>query len=368
MISLYPDLRIPITQPFQPPKEELLRLIEEAYDRNWLTNQGPLVTQFEKELSEYSGIKQLKFVSNGTIALQIALQAIFEKGEVITTPYSYIATTSSIIWEGCTPVFADIDEASLNVSPKEIEALISERTKAILVTHVYGNACEIDAIGEIADRHGIPVIYDAAHCFGTKYKGQSIFQYGDLSTASFHATKLFHTVEGGAVFSNKEKYHRRIHGLSNFGHTDENDFDMAGINGKNSEFHAAMGLCNFKYLNDILNSRKQQWSRYFESFITLSNLRTIKVNPDCDYNHAYFPIILDSRELSEMVERLLLESGIKPRRYFSPSLNTIEAVQSNYKCPVSESIATRVLCLPLFFNLTEDDQKMVCKIVHSAVN
>ncbi|TVP43483.1 MAG: aminotransferase class I/II-fold pyridoxal phosphate-dependent enzyme, partial [Mongoliibacter sp.] len=235
---------IPVTKPFSPPIEEYKKYIDEIWERNWYTNNGPLVNQLEKDLKQYLGVSEVAFVSNGTIAIQIALKALGIHKKVITTPFSYVATTSSLVWEGCEPVFADIDSNTLNIDPLKIEELIDEDTQAILATHCFGNACEIDQIEKIAHKHGLKVIYDAAHCFGTKYKGESIFNFGDISTTSFHATKLFHTIEGGAIFSGNKELRKKVSFLRNFGHDGPEKFNGVGINGKNSEFHAAMGLCN----------------------------------------------------------------------------------------------------------------------------
>ena len=235
---------IPVTKPFLPPKEEYEDFLRGIWSRNWLTNNGPLVNELELRLKEYLKVKHLLYLSNGTIALQIAIKALGLKGEIITTPFSYVATTSSIVWENCKPVFVDIDPKTLNIDPEKLETAITKKTTAILATHVYGNPCDIEAIQAIADKHHLKVIYDAAHCFGTKYKGKSVFEYGDVSTTSFHSTKIFHTVEGGAVFTKDPSMLKRMAYMRNFGHDGPEKFNGVGINGKNSEFHAAMGLVN----------------------------------------------------------------------------------------------------------------------------
>jgi dTDP-4-amino-4,6-dideoxygalactose transaminase len=238
---------IPVTKPFSPPIAEYTKLLEGVWERHWFTNNGPLVNELELQLKTYLNLPHLLFLNNGTIALQIAIKALELKGDIITTPFSYVATTSSIVWEGCNPVFVDIDPQTLNIDPTKIEAAIKPNTTAILATHVYGNPCDIDAIQKIADKYKLKVIYDAAHCFGTLYKGKSVFAYGDISTTSFHSTKLFHTVEGGAVFTMNPDLLKKLSYLRNFGHEGPEHFAEVGINGKNSEFHAAMGLCNLKY-------------------------------------------------------------------------------------------------------------------------
>lgn len=358
---------IPVTKPFLPPKELLFGYLSDVYERNWLTNHGPLVSEFEEKTMALLDHKTMKFVSNGTLALQIALQAIGKTGEVITTPYSYIATTSSILWEGNTPIFADINPETGNIEPGLIEEKISQNTIAILATHVYGNPCEIDEIEKISKRHNIPVIYDAAHCFGTLYKGKSIFHFGDIVITSFHATKIMHTVEGGAVFSNHKKYHRPIEGLMNFGHTSENTFDMAGINGKNSEFHAAMGLSVLPFFSDILSKRKEQWEMYKNALVSEPQLSTIIIHPSSTYNHAYFPLFFETEALMIDVKDTLYSNGIIARRYFSPSLNELPFIPKA-SCPNSESISKRVLCLPLYNDLTNQDQHKIIDVILNALN
>lgn len=243
-------------------KEEYEALLSEILESNWLTNNGQLVQRLERDLKRYFELDYLLYVSNGTIALQVAMKALGVKGEVITTPFSYIATTSSIVWEGYYPVFVDIDPDTLNIDPAKIEDAITPKTSAIVATHVFGNPCDVEAIQEIAGRHGLKVIYDAAHCFGTTYKGESIFKWGNISTTSFHATKLFQTVEGGAVITKDPELAERMAYIRNFGHDGPGKFNGVGINGKNCELHAAMGLCNLKYIDEILSKHRKQCKVY----------------------------------------------------------------------------------------------------------
>ena len=225
-----------VTQPFLPPEEEYKKYISEIWERNWLTNMGPLASELEEKLKAHLGVEQLLFVTNGTIALQMAIKALELKGEIITTPFSFVATTSSIVWEGCTPVFVDIDKNTLNIDPNKIEAAINEKTSAILATHVYGNPCDVEAIETIAQKHNLKVIYDGAHAFGVKVNGKSIFEYGDISTCSLHATKLYHSTEGGLVICNDKKLVKKLRYIRNFGISGFDQFSELGINGKNSEF------------------------------------------------------------------------------------------------------------------------------------
>ena len=357
---------IPVTKPFLPPKEEVYALLDEVWNRQWLTNNGPLVSELELKLKEYLDVPHLLYLNNGTIALQIAIKALELKGEIITTPFSYVATTSSIMWEGCTPVFVDIDKHTFNIDPNKIEASITTKTKAILATHVFGNPCDIDAIQKIAIKHNLKVIYDAAHCFGTTYKGKSVFTYGDISTTSFHATKLFHTVEGGAVICNNPELLKKMAFLRNFGHNGPTDFAEIGINGKNSEFHAAMGLANIKYINDILEHRKKLYQHYKQK-LKRDDLITQQITSNTKFNYAYFPILFKDETVLKKVTRNLEANWITPRRYFYPSLNTVSLFSQN-NCQTSEQIAERVLCLPLYHILTTKDVDFITRIILRTLN
>jgi dTDP-4-amino-4,6-dideoxygalactose transaminase len=358
---------IPVTKPFSPPIAEYFKLLDGVWQRNWFTNNGPLVNELELQLKIYLDLPYLLFLNNGTIALQLAIKALQLKDEIITTPFSYVATTSSILWEGCKPIFVDIDPETLNIDPNKIEAAITSDTTAILATHVYGNPCDIDAIQKIADKHNLKVIYDAAHCFGTQYKGKSVFTYGDISTTSFHATKLFHTIEGGAVFTMNPEVLKKMSYQRNFGHEGPEDFAEVGINGKNSEFHAAMGLCNLKYIEDIKKSRKTQSERYSQRLIN-SSIKFVKINPMCSFNYAYFPIILENEQLLLKVISELEANRVNPRRYFFPSLNTVGIFKTGEALEVSENIAKRVLCLPLYHSLSFQEIDFISHIVLKAIN
>lgn len=362
----HPQEKIPVTKPFFPPLEEYQSYLTEVWEREYITNNGPLVQELEVRLNKRLGTHNLVYVSNGTIALQIAIKALELRGEIITTPFSYVATTSSIVWEGCTPVFVDIDEKSLNIDPNLIEEAITENSSAILATHVFGNPCDIEAIQQIADRHDLKVIYDASHCFGVTYKGQSIFNYGDISTTSFHATKLYHTVEGGGIFARNEQLNEKIQFMRNFGHDGPGNFNCLGINGKNSEVHAAMGLCNLNYIGRILKSRKQQSLIYDKLFQKNSTIQKQVIHNHTKYNYAYYPVIFEN-------ENLLLESinnleakGISPRRYFYPSLTELPYVRG---CnPISERISKKVLCLPLYDDLKYEQQLLITELLNKRYN
>ena len=352
---------INVTKPFLPPKEEYQKYIDEIWKRNWLTNNGPLVNELELKLKQTLKLKHLLYVSNGTTALQIAIKALELTGEIITTPFSYVATTSSIVWEGCTPVFVDIDKNTLNINPKLIEQAITPNTSAILATHVFGNPCDIEAIDAIAKKHDLKVIYDAAHCYATRYKGESVLNYGDISCISFHATKLFHTTEGGAVVTQSPELLEKLAYLRNFGHNGPYEFKGVGINGKNSEFHAAMGLCNLKYSEQIVAKRKQD-SLLYDQWLKKLDIQRPTINALSDYNYAYYPIIFKSEAECLAVLESLQQKNIYARRYFYPSLSTLNYVAKS-QCKVSESIASRILCLPLYYDLSQSEIDMICRYI-----
>ena len=348
---------INVTQPFLPPYDDFEKLIKQVWERKWLTNNGPLVQELEQKLKEYLGVKHLFFTNNGTIAIQIAIKALELKGEIITTPFSYVATTNSIIWEGCTPVFADIKSTDYNIDPDTIVPLINERTSAILATHVYGNPCEIEKLETIAKTHKLKVIYDGAHAFGATYKQKHILSYGDISTCSFHATKLFHTTEGGAIIVNDDAVAEKVMLYRQFGHIGDEYFTV-GINGKNSEIHAAMGIANFPYIEDIISKRKTLCEAYDK------NLKNILIRPQgiigTAYNYAYYPVVFESETQLLKMKESLANCSIFTRRYFFPSLNQLKFTEGKHACPVSESIAPRVLALPLFYDLQVRDVNVIC--------
>lgn len=352
---------IPVTKPYLPAIELYTDYVKSIYQRQWLTNNGPLVNELELKLKERLALDHLLYLGNGTIALQIAIKALMLKGEIITTPFSYVATTSSIVWEGCIPVFVDIDENTLNIDPKKIESAITNKTSAILATHCFGNACDIEAIDVIAKRHNLKVIYDAAHCFGTVYKSKSIFEYGDVSTSSLHATKIMHSIEGGLVATRNPELLKRMAYMRNFGHDGPEKFNGVGINGKNSEFHAAMGLAVLMDFDIILDRRKEQHN-YYTKILGGLNVSIPIIQSECIYNYAYYPIIYTSEEQALGAQKALELNEIFPRRYFNPSLNELDYV-SKAEVPVSERIASNILCLPLFHDLSREEQDMIARIL-----
>lgn len=362
---------IPATKPFLPDIETYKIFVDGIWARHWVTNNGPLVEELEAKISAYLGVSNLSFVSSGTMGLQLALHSLpyvslglrSAKREIITTPFSYVATTSSIVWEGFTPVFADILPGKMTIDPAEIEKLITSNTVAILATHIYGNACEVEEIETLAATNGLKVIYDAAHCFGSTYKGKSLLDYGDYSVLSTHATKIFHTVNGGFVRSKSAEEKERIDRLRNFGHNGVNHFEGIGINGKNSELHAAMGLAILPEADALLGRRKEQWNRYAEAFKN-SKFKILELQNPEGFNHAYFPIILPSKDLTTEVELHFQKNSIELRRYFNPGLNTLDYVQKT-ECPVSDDLTNRILCLPLYHDLSRQDQdRITTELLH----
>lgn len=352
---------IPVTQPFLPQIDEYQRLISKIWNEKWLTNHGPFVQELEQKLQDYLQVRSLFFVSNGTIALQLAIKALRIKKQIITTPFSFIATVTSILWENCEPVFVDIDPETLCIDPQKIEDAITEDTSAILATHVYGIPCEVEKIDAIAKKHHLKVIYDAAHAFGVKYKGKSLLNYGDISTLSFHATKLFHTVEGGAVINNGgEIGDQIINRIRNFGIEGE-DYDYVGINAKNSEFHAAMGLCNLKYVEDIIQRRKVI-TEIYDMFLK-DRFKRPYIGSEVTYNYCYYPIIFDSEEVLLKVKENLENHQILARRYFKPSLNQLPYIKKRFSCPIAEEVSKKVLCLPLFSELNRNDAERIATLV-----
>ena len=357
---------IPVTKSFLPPIEEYMAQVQRAYDNQWLTNRGELVKELEQKLSDYLELKESKILcmNNGTIPLQIALKLLGKGGEIITTPFSYVATSAAIVWENCTPVFVDIHPEYWTIDETKIEDAITEKTTCILATHVFGNPCHVEEIERIAKKHNLKVIYDAAHCFGVKYKGKSIFEYGDVSTCSFHATKLFHTGEGGAIFCKDENLMHQFFYSHNFGHNGPLDFYGLGINAKISELQAAMGLAVLPYINDILNNRKRVVEAYYSS-LNFREIEKLKLREQTDWNYSYYPVLFRDEEVLLKVEASLKQNKINARRYFHPSLNTLPYVKK-LSMPVSENIASRVLCLPLYPRLETNDIETIAKLVNSA--
>lgn len=353
---------IPVTKPFLPPQEIYQSYLDGIWKRQWLTNMGPLSSDLELKLKDFLKVKHLLFVTNGTIALQMAIKALDLKGEIITTPFSFIATTSSIVWENCTPIFVDIEPHSLNIDAHKIENAITEKTSAILATHVYGNPCDVEKIQQIAEKHNLKVIYDAAHAFGVEINGESIFEYGDISTCSLHATKLYHSIEGGLVVTKDKNILKKLAFIRNFGFDGPENFAELGINAKNSEFHAAMGLANLNYINDIHEKRKSLVKRLDEKLTHLKAYRPVW-HPQSQNNYAYYPIIFENEEIMLKVIEELKRHEIFTRRYFYPSLATAVPYVEHKNLPITDDVSKRVLCLPLYYDLTFEEVDLIARLI-----
>lgn len=356
---------INVTKTFLPSIESYQSYLKRAWDKVWLTNRGELTLELEKKIKQKYNTTNLIITNNGTIPLQIALILLGNQGDIITTPFSYVATTSSILWENCTPVFVDIHPEYLSIDETKIEAAITSKTTAILATHVFGNPCHVEAIESIAKKHNLAVIYDAAHCFGVVYNNSSIFNFGDVSTCSFHATKIFHTGEGGAMFCKDENLFHKLFYSHNFGHNGPLEFHGIGINAKISELQSAMGLAVFDELDFIFSERKKVVDFYLNN-LDFTKLSTMKIRENTQWNYSYFPVIFNSEEELLKVQNILNESEIFPRRYFYPSLNTIDFVKGE-AMPISESIASKILCLPLFVGLEKQDLEKITTIINTTV-
>ncbi len=348
-----------VTRSFLPPLKEYTAHLEKIWESGVLTNDGTYVKLFEQKLRKLSGCRNALCVSNGTIALQLALRALGISGEVITTPFSFIATTSSIKWEGCKPVFADIDPETLNINPQEIETKITAKTRAIMAVHVYGNPCDVNAISKIARKYDLKVIYDASHAIGVHYKGKPLFAYGDLSTTSFHATKIINTAEGGAIFTNSTKIAQELEFKRNFGYRNYKIHSL-GINAKMSELNAALGCASVKYLDRNLLHRKSAFELYRKLFLKNNNIRFQKFV--AKQNYSYFPVIFNSKKSKNKAIQMLNRNNIFPREYFSPSLEMVFG--NKVTCPVSNDISQRVLCLPLSAYISKKEVAEVSEIIN----
>jgi len=352
--------KIFVSKPFLPPIEKYIHYVQQVWDNCYLTNNGPLVRELEKKLKAYLGVKHIFFVSNGTIALQLAIKALNLKKTIITTPFSFAATTNAIIWEKCTPVFADIDPSTLCIDPDKIEKLITKETEAILAVHIYGIPCNIKKINILAKKYNLKVIYDAAHAFGTKIGNDSICIFGDISIISFHAVKLFHTGEGGAIITNDDILAKKIALYRNFGLEGDN-ITYPGINAKNSELHAALGLANFPYIQKLIDKRKLLIQTY-DNILKNSTIFRPIIPDNISYNYSYYPIIFNTEKETLHIYKLLQKKNIYAKRYFYPSLNTLSFIKGN-SCPISESISKRILCLPLYHDLSLKMIKKIAKII-----
>lgn len=343
---------INVTKSMLPELEEYQKHLSQIFESGWLTNYGPMVQKLEKKLAEYLGVRSLVLVSNGTVALEVAYKALELTGEVITTPFSFVATTSSLVNSGLKPVFADINRKTLQIDVAEIEKKITERTTAILPVHIFGGACEIEKISTLAKKHDLKVVYDAAHAFSVKYKNKSILSHGDISILSLHATKLFHTIEGGAIIVNDESLLEKVRAIVNFGITAPEEISYVGLNGKMNEFEAAMGLCLLDKVDGFIEARKKIADIYYDKLA--GKVEFQELNQDATYNYSYFPILYKTEEELLAAIKRLNEEDIYPRRYFYPSLDTLDYIDNADVCRVSRDVAGRIMCLPIYPGLSED--------------
>lgn len=352
---------INVTKTYLPNKEKYKKYIDEIYENGWLTNNGPLVQRLEKRLAQYLGVKNIILVSNGTVALEIAYRTLDIKGFAITTPFSFVATTSSLVTNNILPIFADIDSNSFNLDPKNIEKLITPNTSAIVPVHVFGNACEVEEIEQIAKKHKLKVVYDAAHAFDVKYKDKSVLNYGDISTLSFHSTKLFHSIEGGALIINDDELVQKARYLINFGIKNTEEIPHLGTNAKMNEFEAAMGLCVLDDIEEIKQKRKDILENYRKELKGLVQFQ--EQNANATENYSYFPVVFENEAQLLKVQKALNEKDISPRRYFYPSLDTLEYIEPKQKCEISRDISKKILCLPIYAELEKDVQDTITETI-----
>lgn len=359
-----------VTQPFLPPLGEFVPYLEKIWENKCLTNGGPFHRELEEKLAEHLGVKHLALFANGTLALVTALQALRITGEVITTPFSFVATAHSLLWNGIKPVFADIDPETFNLDPDKIEAAITSRTTAILPVHVYGNPCAVEKIQRIADRYGLKVIYDAAHAFGVDYGGKSLLSHGDLSILSFHATKVFNTFEGGAIVCSDAKMKRRIDDLKNFGFADELTVVAPGINGKMNEVQAAFGLLQLKHIGTAIRRRSAVDARYRKRLSAVVGITCPPLPEETIHNYSYFPILVEAgyRYSREELYEKLRRHGVHARRYFYPLISDMPMYRGlpsagGENLPAAKCVAAKVLCLPIYPALADAEIDLVAAII-----
>lgn len=352
---------IPVTKAYLPNKKKYQAYVNDIYDRGSLTNNGILVQELEKRLADYLGVKHLICVANGSLALQLAYKALDLKGEVITTPFSFAATVSTIVWEGLSPIFADINSSSFNMAPSNIQPLITKKTSAVVPVHVYGNPCDVEEIKIIAEQNNLKVIYDAAHAFNVTYKDQNILNYGNISTLSFHATKIFHSIEGGAIVTDHDHLAEKIRAQINFGIGYSRNFELVGTNAKMNEFEAAMGLCVLDEIELIMSHRKEIYTTYEESLRGLVSFQSW--NNHSINNYAYAPILFNSEEELLRVNTALERKNIFARRYFYPSLDRLNYLKNKQILSKSRDISERILCLPIYSDLRAHEQKVILETI-----
>ena len=363
--------KILVTQPSMPAMDEYMNEIASVWESRWLTNMGPKHNQFEAMLRDYMGAENVELVTNGHMALELTLQAMELQGEVITTPFTFASTTHAIVRNGLEPVFCDIDPKTFTIDPEKLEGLITDRTSAIMPVHVYGNVCNIEEIDRIARKHGLKVIYDAAHAFGVTYKGKGIAAYGDASCFSFHATKVFNSIEGGAVAHHDKRLGDILDALKNFGICGPEEVGAVGANAKMNEFCAAMGICNLRHVDEEIAKRSAVAERYRRNLDGINGLRLNAVQPEVKSNYAFFPVVFEEERFGsgrEDVFEELTRNGIMARKYFYPLTNTFSAFHGKYRAldtPVALRVSKQVLTLPLYADLAPQDVDRICSVIIS---
>lgn len=361
--------KIQVTRSSMPPFEEYIQEIKGLWDSHWITNMGEKHILLEEKLQSYLGVNNISLFANGHMALELVLQAMNLSGEVITTPFTFASTTHAIVRNGLEPVFCDINKNDYTIDVEKIERLITDRTCAILPVHVYGNVCNIACIEEIAHKYGLKVIYDAAHAFGETYKGKGIGTYGDASMFSFHATKVFNTIEGGAITFSNQELGTKLYKLKNFGIESEDIVDGIGSNAKMNEFQAAMGLCNIRHVNDEIKKRKDVYNRYLERLQGIKGIKLNTISSDITPNYAYFPILFDEKIYGKTRTEVcdeLHKNGIFPRKYFYPLTNNFECYHGKFnvdETPTARYISKRILTLPLYAGLTSEEVDFICELI-----
>jgi hypothetical protein len=355
-----------VTMPTLAPREDVDRLLEQIWSSGIMTHNGPLVQRFERDVAAYLDVPKMVACTNGTLALQLAIKALGLHGEIITTPFTFIATISSIMWERCTPVFVDIDPDTFNLDPRKIEEKITCHTVGIMPVHVFGNSCDIESIDKIAAKHGLKVIYDACHSFGVRYQGKSVFTYGDISVTSFHATKMLNTAEGGGCFTQDRELDEKMRRIRFFGFENHADIVEDGFNGKMTEVNAAVGIANLAYMDAALADRKKKYAMYKDVLRTNSALRFQKIEQD-SCNYSYFPVVFPDEQTVLRVIGHLQANQVFPRRYFYPSVNTFRRLLPYVPMPESENLASRILCLPLFYSLPECEVQRIAELTLKAI-
>ena len=361
--------KILVTRSSMPELQEYINEIKSIWDTHWLTNMGVKHQELQKNLIDYMGVEQIELLTNGHMALELSMQAFNLEGEVITTPFTFASTTHAIVRNGLKPVFCDIDPITFTMDPSKIEKLITDKTSAIVPVHVYGNICNIEEIDRIAKKYGLKVIYDAAHTFGETYKGKGIGTFGDASCFSFHATKVFNTIEGGCVCYHDEEFGRALYKLKNFGIRNEEIVDGVGANAKMNEFCAAMGLCNLRHVDEEIAKRKTVVDRYREHLENVEGIQLSPIQENVESNYAYFPVIFDEKVFgasrNEVMDKLA-ENGIGARKYFYPLTNSFECFHGEFdvnETPIARHLSLRVLTLPLYADLSVEDVDRICKII-----